>query len=263
LVSFKDQLVLEASMSNSNLDQQELSKKIVSIIQRQIVPRAILNAKLPELPSPASVKMEELRAKRYGRYATKHLLEKTTFIQDMEKLRYQWNGSNSTDSELPIDPEEKIPVKIKWKPKNEMELGKSEKPSSVEAEIMSDVSPAPSGDSEEEMNHKLIEFDVNVTEKVVTTPSYADFMAKLESMIRQNYGTVSGSFHFSIKAVEDFQNKEKTTITITLPDTTFDQKMEFWNKIEMNIQKTIDTLEFTDEEKMDVSKSLFTCVQSD
>jgi hypothetical protein len=262
LVLFKDQLVSEASKFRQFYPSEELAEKIVDVINEQILPKAINEANLPEFPSPISLKREEFLLARSRKKAEGSLHEKTNFIHDLEKLRYQWNGSELTDVPSFTGSEETVHTTFQVFPKTELEGKQVEKTISIDEDKKQDVSSAPFKTlTEESKEDRLIDFDMRVAEKIVNMPLYAGLIGRLECVIREKYSLGKNFFSFSIRTSDDFPDREKTIITIDLPNTSFEQKMEFWKQIEIHAQKVIEHLDVTSDEKKEISRNLYTQIK--
>lgn len=264
MVSFKDQLISEASLLAPALSREELSEKISNLIENQILPEALIQMRLPRLPSPASVKTEELMAARYGKRAYSPLHDKMRLIQDLEKIRYKLNGSDLTDVNLPIGSEKTMQTTIGIShPEPELDIERVGEQLSVDMELIQDISPAPFGEPKEKIKSpRLIEFDSEVTQRIVSSRSFATLIGAIESKIRSNYSHGKISFSFSIRADLDIPSREKTKIYISLPDYSFEEKMDFWDKIETEIKNVIESLDVSEDERNEIRRNLLTHVRA-
>lgn len=262
MILFKNQIASEVSRVKQFYPKEELAEKIVKMINEQILPKAINKANLPKFPSPLDLKREEFLVARSGPKVGKPLREKTNFLHDLEKLRYQWNGSELTDSSISTISLETLPKVFPVLPKTELEKKQVEKPFSIDENGKEDISPAPFKPIAEEIEESiLIDFDEKVAEKVVNVSSYANLIGRLEARIREKYSSGMNSFSFSIRANDDFPDREKTVITIDLPNTSFKEKMGFWKEIEMYIEEVIEHLNITDYKKKKISRDLYTQIK--
>lgn len=261
MVTYKHQLVSEVSKLTKLYSTQKLSEKIVDVINNQILPNAISKANLPKFPSPVSLKQEELMSVRYGRGAQKPLHEKFIFLQDLEKLRYQWNGSELTGTSISTESVATITTEFQTFPKIAFEKKQIKNPFSVEIFPEQEISPTIPEELEKEPDFKLIKFDTKVSEKIVNIDSYKKFIGRLEATIREKYNIGKNYFSFSIRVDSDFPEREKTIITIDLPEASFKEKMNFWEKIEAHIKKIINDLNVSEDTKKELNRNLYTHIK--
>jgi hypothetical protein len=264
MVSLGDQLIFEISSLNPQLSSKEVSSYINILIEKEILPAALTRARLPRLPSPVSVKREELMAPRYGKLVKTHLQEKVRFIQDLEKLRVVFDGSDLTYEDIFTDLMDDTQTLV-----NQQEpAGKpDEKPLSGKPDIVQDgLKTSPFSERLEEIHEKpsrFISFDSTISEKISSDPDFEKVIGEIESKIRRNYGIepLKMYFTFSIRTdIEDY-DREKTVIQINLPDSSFDKKMEFWDKIEADIRNVINQLNISEPERTKINRNTFTHVE--
>ena len=263
MVSLYDQLISEISFLNPQLSPKEIADQINILIENEILPAAIVGARLSSLPSPIRVKQEELMAPRYGKFAKKPLQEKVRFIQDLEKLRVEFDGSDLTHEEFFIDLMNNTQT-----PFGEVRVIESKgKALPDEPDIIQEkLKTSPSLERREKIPKKpphLISFDSTISEKIAQDPQFEKVIGEVESTIRKNYDRETLRIHlnFSMRTDIDDPYREKTIIRVNLPDNSFDEKMEFWDKIETDIRDVIKKLNVTDPERKKINRNLFTHVE--
>lgn len=265
MVSLYDQLISEISSSNPGLSPEEVSDQIKILIENEILPMALARIRLPRLPSPISVKREELRGPRYGKERTRPLQKKVTFIQDLEKLRCEFNGSDLTNEDLFLGLINSTQTPPSQKVRYTVEPNGKALPDEpdIEKERLKD---SPSLEKSEGITKKpprLITFDLSITEKIVNEPLFEKVVGEVESKIRRNYNheTLKIYFNFSIRTDMDDPDREKTIIYVSLPAHSFDEKMELWDKIEADIRDVIKKLNVTETERKTINRNLFTHIE--
>lgn len=265
MVSLYDQLISEISSLNPELSPEEVSDQIKILIEDEILPTALTRIRLPRLPSPVSVKREELREPRYGKKHTRPLQKKVTFIQDLEKLRCEFNGSDITNedfflglinsTQIPLSPEVRYIVEPNGKAlPDEPDIKKERLKDSPFLKKSEGITKKPP---------RLITFDLSITEKIVNEPLFERVVGEVESKIRRNYDheTLNIYFNFSIRTDIDDPDREKTIIYVSLPTYSFDEKMELWDKIEADIRDVIKKLNITEPERKAINRNLFTHIE--
>jgi len=264
MVSLYDQLVSEISFLSPQLSPKEISDQINILIENEILPVAIVRARLPSLPSPITVKHEELMAPRYGKLAKTPLQEKVRFIQDLEKLRVEFNGSDSTYEEFFVGLMNNTQTPLGQEVRVAEPDGKAlpDEPDIIQERLKT----SPFLERREKMREepsRLISFDSTISEKIARDPQFEKVIGEVESKIRKNYDreTLKIYFNFSIRTDIDDPKREKTIIHINLPDNSFDEKMEFWDKIEADIRDVIKKLNVTKSEIKKINKNIFTHVE--
>lgn len=268
MVSLRDQLISEISLSNPELSPKEVSDQILILIQNEILPAAIASARFPNLPSPIRVRQEELfRRRARARVLPKRTLgEKVRFIQDLEKLRSQFDGSciTSEDSFLGLMNN----TQMFFGREVGYDIKSDGKAVSVEPDIVQKRSKSsPSLEGRERKLKKpvpLVDFGSSIKERIVCDPFFEEIVGKLESRIRRNYDreTLQIFFNFSMRTDMDDPHREKIILRISLPSHTFDQKMDLWDKIEADIRDTIEKLDITDSERRAINRNLFTHIEA-
>jgi len=266
MVSLYDQLISEISSSNPRLSPEEVSDQIKILIENEILPAALTRMRLPGLPAPISVKREELRGVRYGmRARSRPLQNNVTFIQDLEKLRFKFDGLDSTNEDFfsGLTNDTQIPFGQKVRYIVEPN-GKTlpDKPSSMQ-ERLKVSSYLEKSEGITKKPPRLITFDLSITEKIVNEPLFEKVVGEVESKIRRNYDheTLKIYFNFSIRTDMDDPDREKTIIYVSLPTHSFDEKMELWDKIETDIRDVIKKLNVTEPERKAINRNLFTHIE--
>ena len=110
---------------------------------------------------------------------------------------------------------------------------------------------------------RLITFDSSITERILNKPSFEKVVGELESKIRKNYDPETLKIYFNFSTRVDIENpdRKKTIIQISLPDSTFDEKMEFWDKIEDDVRDVIKKLNITESERKAINRNIFTHIE--
>jgi len=266
MATLHEQLISEISLSNPRLSPQEISEQIAILIEKEILPKALTSIKLPPLPSPLQVKREELRARRYGKLTKRRSLqERVDFIQDLEKLRYKFNGGDLTNEDLSLGAVDHTQTLIAQEAR--YDVPRPEKPLSVESEIIQKrLKSSPYLDTHERIITKpisFINFDSAINERIVRDSIFEKSLGEIESRIRRNYDreTLKICFNFSIRTDIDDPEREKTIIRISLPAHNFDKKMELWDKIEADIRDVIRKLNLSEPKKKTINRNLFTHIE--
>lgn len=266
MVSLQERLISEISLSNPKLSPQEVSNQITTLIENEILPWVLSRIRLPHLPSPLSVKREELMRPRYGKLVAKRSLqEKVSFIQDLEKLRLKYDGSGLTNEDLLLGLMDNSQALFAQEMRHDVEPNGKVLP--VKSDIIQEgLKSTPSSERMERITKKpfrLINFDTSINEKIARDPSFEKVVGKIESKIRRNYDreTLNIYFKFSTRTDIDDPEREKTIIHISLPTHSFDEKMEFWDKIEADIRDEIKKLSVSRSEKKAINRNMFTHVE--
>lgn len=201
---------------------------------------------------------------RYGKERARPLQEKVRFIQDLEKLRSRFDGSDLTsegffpslmNTQIPVGQEVIYDVKPNGK-------ALPDEPGI----IIGRLKVSPSVKPLERIKKKppqLISFDSSIEEKIIQDPMFEKVVGEIESKIRRNYDyeTLKIYFNLSIRVDMDDPQREKTIIYISLPDHSFDEKMEFWDRIEADIRDVIEKLNVTEPERKAINRNLFTHIE--
>lgn len=262
--TLRDELVSSILLSNPRLSSQEVSEQIAALIEREILPTVLSKLRLPRLPSPLSLKQRELMQLRYRKGRVTDFRENVGFMQDLEKLRLEYYGSDLTNEDYytrGLIGNTQIPFH------QVVRYFKKKEESPPEPDVIqqkSDVSP--SLDTPERIIRKpsrLITFDSNIAEKITSDPNFEMIIADVESKIRKEYDreTLNVYFSFSIRKDIVGPHREKTIIRISLPDCSFDEKMKYWDKIDADIRNVIKTLDVTEPERKAINRNLFTHVE--
>lgn len=266
MVSLHERLISEISLSNPRLSPREVSNQIASLIENEILPRVLSRIRLPRLPSPLSVKREELMGPRYGKLVTKRpLQEKASFIQELEKLRLKYDGSGLTNDDLLLGLMDNAQAPFAQEMRYDVEPNGKELP--VKSDIIQErLKSTPSSERLERITKKLfplIDFDKSINEKIARDPSFEKVVGKIESKIRRNYDreTMKIYFNFSLRTDIDDLEREKTIIHISLPAHNFDKKMELWDKIEADIRNVIKKLSVSEFTKKAINRNVFTHIE--
>lgn len=266
MVSLLDQLIYDVTLSNPSLSSEEASNQITALIENEILPEALLRIKMSKLPSPLSLKQEELmrpRIRKDSRFSGESIQSKVRFIQDLEKLRSGFDGSDLTSEGLysGLMASTQIPSGLDVRYDVELDGKLLESKPSILQERTEVTRTLESPERRKEIP-RLIDFDMSIDEKVVRDPIYEKVIGEIESRIRAVYSHENLNIHFKflIRIDMDDPDREKTVIRITLPNVKFDQKMEFWSKIETNIGDVLKKLNISDSEKKAIGRNLFTYI---
>jgi len=268
VVSLQNHLISEISLLNPGLSPREVSDRIVVLIEKEILPKAIANITLPPLPSPIRIKREELVAPRYGKSVRvqKLVQARTQFMQDIEKLRSKFNGTDSANKDFFFGWRNDTQVPPSLEVKYEMEPSKEKlivKPQIIHKPL--DASTSLRVREKELIKpSRLINFDLSINEKIALDVIYERVIGALESNIRSNYSvkTLNIFFKFSIRIDTEDSDRQKTIIYIDIPDKNFREKMNLWRRIEGSIRDTIKKLDIPDAEKRLINRNLFTHIMS-
>jgi hypothetical protein len=264
MVSLYDQLISEISSLNPQLSPKEVSSYINILIENEILPAVVTRVRLPRLPSPVSVKHEELMAPRYGKLVRTPLQEKVRFIQDLEKFRVMFDGSDMTYEDISAGLMDNTQTLIVQQERVVEPNGKA-LPGEPDM-IQEPLKTSPFVERLEEIAEKpsrFIGFDSTVSEKISSNPQFERVIGEIESRIRRKYShePLKMYFTFSIRTDIEDQDKEKTIIRINLPDSSFDKKMEFWDKIEAEIRDVIRQLSISEPERKKINRNTFTHIE--
>jgi len=262
MVSLHNQLVSEISFLNPQLSSKEISDQINILIENEILPAAIIRTRLPSLPSPISVKQEELIARRYGKFAKTPLREKVRLLQDLEKLRVEFNGSGLTYKDIFIGLMDNTQTPFL----EERVVESDGRALPNEPDIMQERLKTSPFLEKLEIPKKLlplISFDSTINEKIARDPQFEKVVGEVESRVRSEYYSETPRIHFtfSIRTDIDEPDREKTIIRINLPDSSFDKKMEFWDKIEADIRDVIKKLDISEPERKKINRNTFTHIE--
>jgi len=259
VVSLYAQLISEISHSKPQLSSREIADQISILIEKEILPAAIVSARLRSLPSPIEVKVEELTAPRYGESVRALLPEKVRFIQELERLRVDFDGSDSTyeDFFAGLMDNTQIPFGQKAPPTEPNGKAIPDKPDVIQERLK--TSPFLEKPEISEKPSRLMSFDSIISEKITCSHKFEKAVGGVESQIRRNYDreTLNIFFAFSIRTDMYDPAREKTIIRINLPDMNFDEKMKFWDKIEADIRDVIGKLDMTESERKEFNRNLF------
>lgn len=260
MASSYDQLISEISFLNPKLSPKGISDCITNLIENEILPAAIARARLPNLPSPISVKREELMAPRYGKFARKPLEEKVRFIQDLEKLRVKFDGSDLTcedsftgfmdNTQTPFGQEVHVLEPNGKALPDEPDTVQEKLKTSSFLERTEEIPKKP---------YRFISFDSAIVGKIALNPHFEKVVGEIESRIRRNYDRESLEIYFSFSMRTDIDDpkREKTIIRVGLPGSSFEEKMEFWDKIEADVRGEIKRLDVTEHERKKINRNIF------
>lgn len=259
-----DELVSSIFLSDPTLSPQEVSQQIATLIERDILPTVLSRLRLPRLPSPLSLKRKELIQIRYGKRRDTDFQENVGFVQDLEKLRLEYDGSDATNEDYYIGG---LIGNTQMPFHQVVRHFKKEEESVPEPDIIQQKLGISSLLETPEITmrkpSRLVTFDSNIAEKITSDPNFEMIIADVESKIRTDYGheTLNVYFSFSIRKDMVDPHREKTIIRINLPDCSFDEKMKYWEKIDADIRNVIKALGVTEPERKAINRNLFIHVE--
>lgn len=254
----------EILLLNPRLSPEEVSGQITTLIEKEILPVAISRIRLPRLPSPISVRRKELIMHRYRKKDVSPLSENVGFVQDLEKLRLEYDGSDSTNEDYYTSLMDNIPMLLHEESRHDIKEREEPLPKPDIIQQSRDVLPSLKALKKiMRKPPKLITFDSNIIEKITYDPTFEKVIGEVEWGIRGNYSheTLKVYFSFSIRRDIVDSTREKTIIHISLPDSDFDEKMKYWDKIEATVRNVIKTLDVTEPERKMINRNLFTHVE--
>lgn len=263
MVTLHQRLITEIWLSNPRLSPEEVSDQIATLVENEILPRVLTTIRLPPLPSPLHVKREELMGRRYGKLSVRRpLYEKASFLQELEKLRLRFNGSDMTNEDF-FDVSMNN-TQTQFAGGLRFDVPPPEKTLSVKSEVMQKrLRFTPSFGPRNgwlKKPSRLVSFDSSISGKIARDPLFEKIIGQVERGIRSNYGheSLKVFFSFSTRTDIDDPEREKTIIRISLPAHSFDEKMELWKKIEADIREVIRKLDVTEQERKAINRNLFT-----
>ncbi len=262
--SVQHQLIAEITDTALDLTPDEVSYQITRIIEKEILPDVITNLKLPNLPSPITVRHEELMEKRYGKRSHASLRQKVKFIQDLEKIRTKWNGSAVTDKTLRPSNGHSNQAYIRFFPRTALDVESIKKPVPNEPNVIvrKQMSSSPLIKPEDvAKKYKLIEFNNQVINQIVKNPSFEIFISAIESKFRKIFKQNDLSFIFSIQTDSFYPTTERTMINIIASTNNFEEKMKLWDKVELVLKSVIDNLNVSDDERKEINRNTFTNIE--
>lgn len=261
--TLRDELASAILLSDPELSSQEVSEQITNFIEREILPTVLSRLRLPRLPSPLILKQKELMQLRYRKGRIPDSRENVAFVQDLEKLRLKYNGSDVTNDSFftrGSTSNTQIPfhqVIRRFKKKEES----VPEPDIIQEEL--DVSSSSDIREKTRKPSRLITFDSNIAEKIMSDPNFEMIIADVESKIRTEYDreTLNVDFSFSIRKDIVDPQREKTVIRVSLPDCSFDEKMRYWDRIDADMRNVIKSLDVTEPERKAINRNLFIHVE--
>ncbi|MCR3907137.1 MAG: hypothetical protein NUK62_08955 [Tenericutes bacterium] len=262
--SIRQQLVFEIIGNAPNLTPEEITENIAHIIEKEILPNAINNLNLPTLPSPVTLKHEELMQKRLGNRQHSLLADKVKLIQDLEKLRTKWNGSGVTDEGISSYNELSDETVVRH-PKNDWDIRPIRKkilPEHSEPDRDTLPSSPITEPQEKPRKIKFIEFDNEIRKKIVMNPQFEKLMSTIETKFRESFNQERLSFTFSIKTDSYFPSRERTMINISTLTDDFEENMKLWDAVEDELQKVIDNSPVTEEVRKKINRNIFTNIET-
>lgn len=261
-----DEIASEIQLSNPDLSSEEISAEIVSLVENEVLPLVIERLRLPKLPSPIEQRIETFRqTRRRGKSDRNELRNKIGFIRELERLRSDYSASDSTYSDSraadPIDLNRRPTVSFvdfRKRKKGSVPLGTGAMLPKLESESFLDISKKKPHETSE-----LVAFDSSISKKITSDPCFEKIIASVESGIRQRFKEIpSIAFNFSLRKDIDDPTKEKTVISVRIPNSSFREKMNYWLKIDFDVRKTIKALDLSEAEMRAINRNLATHVES-
>jgi hypothetical protein len=258
-------LISEISASNANLSPREVTNILTDVIENEIIPDAFTHIRIQKLPSPYDVKIEELRSMRYGEKQVGALQEKVRFIQDLEKIRLNYDGSDLTNEYYPLDTSDNTQVMFSHKlqdveqPKTRLHKDETD----ILSERLNDTSSVQRLERKIERPRENIIFTSRINNKIVQDPHIEYTIAEIESTITRNFihKGLDVTFNFNIRSDSEEPTREKIIININLPDHEIDDKIEFWERIDKDIRNIIKKMDISESEKKVINRNLLTHIE--
>lgn len=261
------ELATEIHSSNPNYSSEEISNRIVTVIENELLPSVIEKLPLPSLPSPIELRIQKFRRQRVrGKKDVAELQKRINFIQELERMRKSYYLSDSTFHELKItEPNAFIQKHIIFpfrslKEERERALPETDTISpKLEPLSFLDVSEKRTGKSSEP-----VIFSSEVMKRIASDPNYEKIIASVECRIRERFKTIPRiAFNFSQRRDIEDPNRKKTVIHVKIPDSIFTEKMNYWLRIEFEVRKAIKSLDVTEAERKSINRNIVTHIESE
>jgi len=253
-----NEIVSELSRLNPDASSDEICSSVIGQIET-VLTEVLKTIKLPSLPSPAQIRVEEWKLGRRGKRSKalrgeSSLKRKTTLIQQFEYVKQQLNG-HEVDTSL-VEPTitygdlDTVPRLILHPTSGSAEMERDGTSSGWPALL-------PGGFKEplrmhtallQEQREELlprIPLDAEIHNRISTDFLFADVLKAIEVKIRSFVHSHPLKMSFTVSSLRDIEVPEwrKIILGVNAPDMDFDQKMVIWEKVDAEVRQALHEVE--------------------
>jgi hypothetical protein len=244
-------------MENINLKSIFFNSDIfIKVLESEIIPNIFQDIKLPNLPSLKKLKSYGYHKDRISKHVKYRFDEKNPFIrthliQEIAYLKKKLNGykinvsqseqdfkfSNESMKREKIDKFESIPDKL-----NRRVLHYTDSSDLIPTTNFSRSSISFRENEVRIIQSIFLEFSEKFKDEIFTNDYFMEFITQIEialnNFVNHSNQVFSGRFNFQ----EDFEIKDvkKIILNIDIKNLNIEEKLEFWDRIEMFLRKHIE-----------------------
>jgi hypothetical protein len=280
LPTLLSQIVSEIALNYPQASPEDIANILINSIETKILPNAIRTIVLPPPPSKARMLLERKHEeRRRKKYRASILEDKMELARNLESLKYRLSGEEVDNTSRRYVLTEKglddLAVPMYGS------LGASSVREHIERR---DGVPLPKGSGFSRFGRKLAreknypytkgiaeketetEFfiDSRVQDKLLSDPLFMNVISSIEVFLR-NIALRYPEASFSILKKSDPQipTWEKIIVKLTIPNSSFDEKMRIWDYVDVELRKTLrkmaqESYPSRIDEMEDVNRRLFT-----
>lgn len=261
-----DELATEIFASNPDYSSKDVTNHIVSLIEDDILPSAIDRVRLPRTPSPIELRIDYFkRERRRGKKDADELQSKVDFVRELERLKPSFYFSDFTsEGGLQVVDVRDVSQRPSVSPTGYKERAGALSETEItlpktESKSLSDLSERkPKAVSE------FITIDPSLSKKIFSDPHFEKAIAGVECRLRGKFRDVPDiSFNILLRQDVDDTSRERTIISVKIPNSSFKEKMNSWLRIDLEVRKAIRASDLAEEERKTINRNLVTHVESD
>lgn len=245
------EIVSELRRNNPDASPEELSESLIEVMEREILPNAIKNMRLPSPPSSLQVRLEELRLRRVKKKFRKpsSLKKRERLIREFEYVKYQFNGGRADSpffapeiSLTDLDNPKRLLFELSNNPSVQEVFLKKDGISIESIPKERTVIPYTKLVKEKE-KVKFPKFVITqeIQNKIVSDSLFRDIFRAIEITVKGFVTTYPSKIDLTASLHTDLEIPEwkKVVLGINAPGVDFDQKMTLWDIIDAKIREAI------------------------
>lgn len=256
LRSLLSQIVSEIALKYPQASPEDIANILINSIETEILPNAIRTMVLPPPPSKMKVLLEKKREERRRKKHRASILEdKMELARNFESLKYRLSGEEVDNTSRRSVLMEKglddlaMPmygslgassVREYVERRDGIPLPKGAGFSRFGRKLAREKSyPYTRGMFEEETKTKFF-IDSEVQNRLLSDPLFMNVVSSIEVFLRDIAGRYpEASFSILKKSDPQIPTWEKIIVKLTIPNSSFDQKMRIWDYIDMGLRRTL------------------------
>ncbi len=251
---------------------EDLTNILIKVIEKDILPAAIKNMKLPRPPSPLEIKREQLYLKRMPkRFRNLSTTLKEKLIREFDYIKHQLNGRETDNPSFVPDffvtdfDTLRIPVDLTFK--SSIQVTSPKKDGLSRESILEELTVSPYIKSVKEKDKEFPKFIITeeIQNKIASDLLLREIFRIIEIKIKDFVTTFPSRIDLTVALHKDLElpEWEKTVITISAINFDFDRKMILWeildSKVRSSLKEMMDHASPSERPKIeDFNRNLFT-----